>query len=218
MSLVQQLGSSQAQQTGPLPSKSFLQGSSLPSAVPIYCTAPAICARGSTSRWVCVSHGSYVTLTRVVIGVARRGAQRLGRNEAAADCTGKQTKRGAVGVRRRWGWDGGEMELQPLWDACSLVWGKKEKSSVLLIPNQHNVSRGDGKRSPSVALLGPRLMCRHLRGFQWSPTLGRVSWADRGMEGQGDGAAGTVMSCLIFKPLCSRHRGAASNSSPFYFN
>lgn len=127
MSLVQQLGSSQAQQTGPLPSKSFLQGSSLPSAVPIYCTAPATCAWGSTSRWVCVSHGSYVTLTRVVIGVARRCAQRLGRNEAAADCTGKQTKRGAVGVRRRWGWDGGEMELQPLWDACSLVWRKKRK-------------------------------------------------------------------------------------------
>lgn len=128
-------------------------------------------------------------------GAARRGAQRLGRNEAAADCTGKQTKRGAVGVRRRWGWDGGEMELQPLWDACSLVWEKKEKSSALLIPNQHNVSRGDGKRSPSVALLGPRLMCRHLRGFQWSPTLGRVSWADRGMEGQGErgGGDGCVM-------------------------
>lgn len=180
MSLVQQLGS-----------KSFLQGSSLRSAVPIYCTAPATCARGSTSRWVCVSHGSYVTLTRVVIGVARHGAQRLGRNEAAADCTGKQTKRGVVGVRRRWGWDGGEMELEPLWDACSLVWKKKKKK--VLIPNQHNVSRGDGKRSPLVALLGPRLMCRHLRGFQWSPTLGRVSWADRGIEGtRGTGRRGRL--------------------------
>lgn len=86
-------------------------------------------------------------------GAARRGAQRLGRNEAAADCTGKQTKRGAVGVRRRWGWDGGEMELQPLWDACSLVWKKKKKVlrfSYQISTMSAEATEREAPRSPSL--------------------------------------------------------------------
>lgn len=98
-------------------------------------------------------------------GCHQPSAQCLGQNEAAADRAGKQTKRGLVGVWRLWAGMEAELWFQPLWETCS------PKSSAFLIPNQHNVSRGDGKRSPVVALLRPRLMCRPLRGFQWSPTL-----------------------------------------------
>lgn len=131
VSLVKQLRSSQEQQIGSLPSKSFLQGSSLPSAVPIYCTAPATCARGSTSRWVCVSHGSYVTLTRAVIGAAlsvwggmrqQLIAQANKQNVGLWVCGD-----GGAGMEGRWSFSPCGMKLH--------------------LP-QHSVSRGDGKRSP----------------------------------------------------------------------
>lgn len=134
---------------------------------PVSRTLPSLCGSDLLYRTTNVCSGLHVwpglreppTLRDADWGCHRHRAQCWRQNEAAVDCAGKQTKREVVGVWSLWAGTEGEMwfltpvgGLQSTWEGGR--WGG-----------------GDGKRSPMLALLRPRLMCGPLRGCQWSPTL-----------------------------------------------
>lgn len=186
VSLVQQLGSSQEQQMGPLPSKSCLQGSSLPSVVPIYCTAPATCARGSNVPLALREPRKLRDADRGChwCGVALSvwGAMRL---QLIAQ-TNKQNAGPWVCGDSGPGWRG-DGAPGPVGCLQPIVEKKKKKKVSFLIPNQCNVKQRRRKEKP----LGPPP--RATSDVETSERLSVVSHTrpseldGRGAGGQGGG-------------------------------